>query len=891
MCVVQARVRDTPRFNLHCRARAVRSRNSKEVHEGSVAVNTLSASTPPKFAFALASKPARISLLFVAMSSRQESTEKELGRCEGSLETTSTSQHSQTLLLSQNVKGTRMEKFAGKLTYTVRINKAIGTDFSSLLEEEAKRACVNVLPSGTPSINVLFHYVYTDVEASQQLVGIARIGDRSDIIVDTLLQTRDSGPQQLHHVPILKPVTLSCREFDCLEVHVADTTSGGVLFSSSRAVSRLSPFKPIHYSYDHQSLFRPTGGGAMTEQVDSRAPSVAVSVLYTPSLSDFNRFEGLEVAVCNISFPDAISKCRDVVLGTQLVQSDGKVKTVSFTGNSVQPPFQAPTAKGKAAASSVCQDYHVTVLQYHGKQLNTTMIKAYHFFPYSSKPSRDVNLVFHIYGSSGTHLWWSTENYTSAHLQISEGTLTLLQAGESPCFPWEINNKGHLTHQCKISGVMRWKSNKVPFFTESSLREGMLGTSELPPDTSTHKIPPNATRECTTSTEADNETEFLPHDPSPQPFNPASLQQTLEALVTPTQEVDTTEAKEGDSNVLSQLRDFESNLQHMVIHYRTLRKENQRLQGHNEQLVLQMAKLKSLVTVSPQKQSDLQRLSASDLILKIGSLQQRLEAEERAHERCQRRVLALQNGLSDKLDLERQHIVLQEAHTAQQKLVQLLRGKVTKYHKCSDICRKQESVITQLESLLTKQVEGHPPAKDDAILLLSKENAQLRALLQQHQTSRDHGQKQATLLQKDEEIRSLKSQLSRLTSQCQSLEQERVDCDMRIGEERESDTRMFELEQKLLVANAKLSAQTSQLQENARMWMSEKAHYELQLADFQSRLDSVIRSGQQALLTAHAVPDTSAPNAQESENDIQCRDSRHVQYHSSRRTTTKDFSF
>ena len=874
--ILQARVKDTPRCNLHCRAQAMGSGNSGEVHEGSVVVNTLTTTATPAFAFAFASQPAQISLLFVAMGSRQESTEKELGRCEGIIETVSTSQHSQTLLLSQQIKGTRIEKFGGKLTYTVRISRDVGTDLSSLLEDEAKRACLNVLPSETPSVRVVFHYVYTDTR--EQLVGIARIGDRSDIIVDTLLQTSESHPQQLCHVPILKPVTLSCQEFDCLELHIADTRSGSVLFSSSRALNRLTPFKPIHYNYDYQSFSRSTAGGVPPGQ---GTPSVAVSVLYTPSLSDFNRFEGLEVAVCDISLPDAICKCRDVVLGVQLMQRDGKMKTASLNCNSIQPPFQR---KGKAAASSVDHDYHITVLQYHGKQLYTTMIKSYHFFQHSFKPSGDINLVFYIYGSSGTHLWWNTENYTSIQLEISEHTLTQLQAREIPCFPWKISNKDDL-QQCNISGVMRWKSKQVPFLTESHLREALLDTPAMVPDTSSQT---NVALESRSSTEAENETQFLRHDPASQPFNPASLRQTLEGLVTPAEEVESSEvARTGDDNVLSQLKEFECNLQHMVIHCRTLHKENQRLQDDNEQLVLQVTKLKSLVTGSPQKLRDLQHLSASDLILKIGSLQQRLEAEERAHERCQKRNLALQNDLSDKLDLERQHIELQEAHTAQQKLVQSLRGKVTKYHKCSDICRKQESVITQLESLLTKQVEGQPSAKDDAISLLSNENAQLRALLQQYQTSGDPGQKQTALLEKDEEIRSLKSQL---ISRCQRLKQEGTHSGSRIEEKQESDTRLFELEQKLLVANAKLSAQTSQLQESARTWMSEKTTYELQLADLRSQLDSVIRSGQRALLATHSEPDSSALGGQRSGNEVQCRDSTHTQHNSSGRANTK-FSF
>ena len=890
MHIIGAGVRDVPRFNLRCRAQGTGSGNSREVHEGSVAITQpVSKTLTPKFAFTFASKPAQISLLFIAMSSRQESTsyvEKELGRCERTLSTASVSQppqHSQTLLLCQQVPGTRIGKFTGKLKYTIHLKTAVGTDLASLLEDEAKRTCMNVLPSDSPFISIVFHYAYTIVDQTQKLVGVARIGDRSDIRVDTLLQRGSSRPDQLHQVPLLRPVKLSCQEFDCLELHVAENSrSGAILFSSSRALNRLFPFKHIHYNYDSLSL-NPVDGGILAVEPDSRIPSVAVSVMYTPSVQEFNRFEGLEVAMCEISLPDAVRQCRDVVVGTQLVQRDSKMKRAPSIGS--QAPFQSHLKKGLKTTSSIDHGYHVTVLQYQGKEL-TTMPKSYLLLPYFSKKSGGVILVFHVYGSSGTHLWWNTDHSTSVQLEISESKLTQLQTGQIAYFPWKMSSED-ITQPCKVSGVMRWKSKQTKFFTNATLRE-VLDVSVLSPDTSSQTIDQQVSRpKLRNSTEPDHEMHSLQQDPSAKPFNPASIQQTLEGLVTPTQEMDATEAEHGVTNVLSQLTEFESNLQQMASDFQTLRKENQRLQGENEQLLLQMAKLKSLVT---EKQCDLQHLSVPDLILKIGSLQQSLEAEERAHQRCRKRIEAMQNVLSNRQHLETQHIELQEAHTAQQKLIQLLRGKVAKYHKCSDICRKQEAIITQLESLLTKQAEGHPSAKDDAIVLLSKENAQLRALLQQYQASGEHGHQQAALLEKDQAIHLLKSQISRLVSHCQHLEQEKAH-GTRSEEKREFDTRLFELEQKLLVADAKLSAQTNQLQENAKIWMSEKAHYELQLADFHSRLDTVIRSGQQVLSTTQVIAGDNPSAGQGSGAEAhQAGSTSGLQHYFSRKTNTKDFS-
>lgn len=870
MHIFHAGITDATRFNLHCRAQAVGSENCREVHEGSAAITTQTSTLP--FTFTFASEPAKIALLFVAKASRKESTsstEKELGRCEGTMDTGSTSQHSQTLLFTQHIPGTKIEKFTGKLKYAVRHTSASGADYSSLLKDEAKRMCVSVLPSESPFVSVVFHYAYTTNDPNQQLVSLARIGDRTDIRVDTLLQKGKNSPEQFCYVPFLKPVKLVCQEFDCLELHVVDNKNRTILFSLSRALNRLVPFKPIHYNYDRKCFLNAAEGGVLTVETDGKVPSISVSVTYTPSHSEFSRFEGFEVVVCEVIIPDAMQHYRDVVLGIQLVQKQSKMKTPSF--GSLKPPFQPHKKKGKTAPS-IEQDYHVTVLQYQGKDI-TTAIKSYLLFSCSAKKLGDSYLVFHVFGSSGTHLWWNTDCFLSVQLEISEEKLTQLQAREIPSMPWKVSHNN--PSQVCISGIMRWKSKQMPFITESDLRRHAQGTPVQPniPQQVSFSLNETDSR-ISSKTDLSYQKETLAKS-----FDPASTQQTLEGIVT-----HSSEAEHRYPDILTQLEEFESTLQLIARDFRILRKENQRLQGDNEELSLQMAKLKTLLTVGPQKQSDLQLLSTSDLILRIDSLEQSLEAEERAHEMRQKKIQSMQNELSSKQDMETRYMELQEAHMAQQKLVKLLRDKVTKYYKCSDVCRKQEHVISQLESLLAKQTEGHPPTKDDAISLLTKENAQLRVLLLQHHTS--SGQQEAALIDKDRTIHSLKYQLSQLVSRCQYLESHAT----RSDEKQELDTRLFELEQKLLVAEAKLSTQTSQLQKNAEQWMAEKAHYEFQLAGFRSRLDTAIRSGQQALSTTQVTPGASHAARHERESETHKEDS-HMRRYFSRKTNTKDISF
>ena len=864
--VVEAAVRDAQRFKLCCKVQAVGPGDTREVYEGSASVTqpVISSTTDrPKITFSLASKPTQLSLLFVAMSSRQGSTchlGKKLGRCEGSLSTATSAQLTQTLLIRRHIPGTNVEQFAGKLTYTVHLSKAVGADFTSLLTDEANRSCVHVLPSHSPFVTVVFHCAYSSLDPTQyQLVGVARIGERSDISVDTLLQ---ESSQQPHQVSLLKTTTLSCQEFDCLELHIVDMKSSVIFFSSTRAIHRLTPFKPIHYKYDGRNHKRTCGGE------NSWVPSVSISVKYTPCLSEYDRYEGLEIAVCDISLSSSIGQCRNVVMGTQLVQRDSKMKAPALDGHSFQPPFQLHTKKGKAPTSNSKgqHDYHLTVLQCNGKEI-VSSIKSYFIFPYSSPSESGADLVFHIYGSSGAHMWWITESCTSAQLEISEHTITMLREGEIPCICWKVSSKDSV-QVCRISGVMRWKTKQAQFFTKESVRGALGGPTRHSNSSSL------ASLNGPTSTELDQSTR-------PELVYPTSIQQTLEGLAMPTEETDVYKGRNEAIDVLSQLmKEVESNLHHMVSDNRLLRREKQRLQEENQELQLQMAKVKSLV--SPRTLGDIGQLSKSDLILRIDSLQQALESEEGAHERYQERIHVLQNDLSARQDLEAQHVELQEVHTVQQKLVELLRGKVAKYHKCSNICKNQESVITQLESLLAKQAEGHPSAKNDAISLLSRENTELRALVQQYQASGDYDQQAAALVEKEQVIRLLKSHLSQLASHCQTLEQQRARNGTRNVDKREIDARVFELEQRLLVAEAKLSAQTSQLQENTEKWMLERAHYELQLADFQSRLNTVVRSGQHALSKCHATNPTI--ESQQARED-------HMQHYSSGKTNTKDYSF
>ena len=83
-----------------------------------------------------------------------------------------------------------------------------------------------------------------------------------------------------------------------------------------------------------------------------------------------------------------------------------------------------------------------------------------------------------------------------------------------------------------------------------------------------------------------------------------------------------------------------------------------------------------------------------------------------------------------KNDLEKDYVKLQSAHTAQQKLLQKLQGKVDKYRRHSQTIQDRETVINKLETLLEQQINKQHRSID-AQVFLSEENARLHALLRQ----------------------------------------------------------------------------------------------------------------------------------------------------------------
>ena len=209
-----------------------------------------------------------------------------------------------------------------------------------------------------------------------------------------------------------------------------------------------------------------------------------------------------------------------------------------------------------------------------------------------------------------------------------------------------------------------------------------------------------------------------------------------------------------------------------------------------------------------------------------------------------------------------QHIQLQEAHEAQQKLVRELQSKVAKYRKCYETSRKQETVISQLEALLA--LEAGDRRAGNALSIVSKENADLRATLREYQDA-DPDHRKSLLGEKEETIATLRNELERVTKQRQSLEEQLAripgkSAGVNSGKILEQTTKIYELEQKMKVTEARENTLMKELEENGRRWAQEKARYEIQLTELQTRLGSNTRGPGEAEVQSWNSPLSLAPS-------------------------------
>ena len=818
VAVSKIEIQGVERIDLRCRAEA---RGEIKTESTIVALDAgRNSGSCRTFKFSFTDPSPNADLHFAALHLAGAS---ELGSCrfpislQGSnvLSKQAISKQTKVALLSSKIEGTDVQKFVGKIWFRVTPNfknqLTLLPDVENLISREAENKCTAHLPCDTPTVSVVFHCVNSTkfTKSSKQLRPIACIGSGNGLGIDTILQ--EMGGQNLAVTPILCPITLRCHQHQNIELHIADKTKGRLVFSSSHSISSLTPFVHSNTRYTREWM---SGNkvSSPSQLPDNHEPSITISLVYRPAISEFKNFEGLEFLVGSMDVNPTM-QCRDILLCIQLMSNDSKTRVQGPNGHG--SPFERQINKKGGNQSNPLYNYSVTVVRFNAAVEQLSTDPAYFFFPaslYFTANKTGVTLFIYIYAAdaSKSQLWWETPLITTAMLEITSHQKTLLeQQKASSGVYWELstNQLGTSPVTTKICGVIRWKSKHMQFLSRQPEYKRLPRYDLL--------LEP----EIVTT-----------HSPGFQ-ISPANI---------PTSHVSEHVASK---EALSE-EEYRKAISQMGQDILKLRHENAMLQKE-----LQAHQMK--VNATPTGQRELQSLSREELLHKILKLQENLVAESESRKICQDKVAALQNTLIKKNDYEVQYIELQDAHTAQQKLIRQLHTKVDKYRKCSEICKQQENVITQLELLLAQQTQGQGDA--DTLSVLRKENIRLRALIREHQESEvhpDHSHLHSLLQEKEDQLQSLQAKRSKLAHKCQDLELQLSVVQQGIhggtsGQMMYSEqSKVFQLEQRLLMSEARVNTLTAELRESARRWDLEKANYELQLIDCKNKIEATQKGGE-----------------------------------------------
>jgi hypothetical protein len=679
------------------------------------------------------------------------------------------------------------------------------------------------MPGDVPMVTVVFHCAASaQQELLRDLRPIACIGTSMDIREDSFF--KNNSGQDVTVISILKPVTLQCSgdadgtTIEVLELHLNSNGSGSgnkVPFSAAHTLQTFYPFR--HYNWEYNWRWLP---GTHTDTLDSfqsngKESKVILSVVYTPPASHFTSYEGLEVLIQDVDL-SSFARDRNLVACVQLTESIVNINFGSSSGTNTLSPLKkqaggngtegaynfsvavmqfSPAARGRSEASSRSSARPFTA---------SRLIPAYFFFdinPFFRSRSHDHMLQITLYSvdRDSALVWWKGGSIiATASIPLPAGFKRVLPRPENregvKCnlVDNEISQPAETPIANQITVVLRWKTKEIQFLNP----------------------------------EIENSLDRLP---------------LIQDLVFSLPETEFSLSASGQRPVASQvyLEEYKSAIAKMGLDILKLRQENQQLSEENRQLEQHMIEMEASIVVTAANERTLQPLSKADLIHRVVELSEHLTNERQSRKGYQDKVRSLQNQLIEKNDTVTQHMQLQEAHEAQQKLVRELQSKVEKYRKCCETSRKQESVINQLEALMV--LEAGDRKAGNALSIIKKENADLRAMLREYQDT-DPDRQRGLLGEKDETIASLRKELERLTQQRQSLEEKvsgiaEKNAGASSGVILEQTTKIYELEQKLKVAEAREGTLMNELEENGRKWAREKARYEIKFTQLMARLE------------------------------------------------------
>lgn len=447
---------------------------------------------------------------------------------------------------------------------------------------------------------------------------------------------------------------------DIFSLHLLKNSKREPMFSVYENVCELLPFFYTHRCW-LLAIEKPT---LLTDQLMKASKHIVISLSYTPPVSTYTKYNGLELGVMRVK--TNAEETREFLLTVEVMHKR--------SSESKEPLFLRQE-------KSLLTDRKLTLLKANRESQGNPV---YFFFKNDSTFSESIHqnspvLLLHVYAVDrvSRQAWWEAEPICSAEQTIDDAMHQILtEEASKEGLRWPIHWK---QVGLSMEVVLRWKTISMPFLqpmTDMVLESLPLirydGTPEL----------------------IRTDDDLLHHHTS----SVIEASQYLE--------------------LIDKLTDQIQQLQEENAH---LKEEKGYLKGQLDQQMQQIVALASQQSIeSTESMAELQAFSKSDLIHKILKLQEVLQAEIGQKEIYQQKVLAVQNELLSANNSESELLSLREAHRSQQALVKDLQRKVDKYYQCFETSVQQEKVIKQLEAIIAQQ----EMEKEKAIKLADLEERQ-----------------------------------------------------------------------------------------------------------------------------------------------------------------------
>ena len=544
-----------------------------------------------------------------------------------------------------------------------------------------------------------------------------------------------------------------------LELYLADQHRGMLLASLHYPLKDFIPFNATHLKVPLQF-----GGGW---------GSVMFTVCLRPPLQHYSGYEGIELLMSDIQVKEEFKHNIIVIFGI--------LNTGSFPSTLVpnKPPF-VPVSSDDVSSKTNTGQIAVVFPQ------SSDNFPLYLFFPFMDGSKQDtLHLLFYCMPPGQTKPWWDSPKFVS----LSHPIAGLNQGQPTRWHQSDVDSESDLIKSFDF--VVHYKTPLDKFLDDS------INVDQLP-FIKPNKLPSDQAMDVVLPQVASN------HD------NPKTTDTTPAATAKPTQRP----VMESDVYVhlVSEVKEYRLAINRMGEDILGLRSENTRLREELNRLQQVIATSENTHVVET---TELETCSKLELIHKLSELYQKYTTLSATNSSNKQEVQLLRNVCIQKNDLEKEYVKLQNAHTAQQKIIQKLQGKVDKYRRYSQTIQDREVVINKLETLLEQQInKQHGPT--DAQVFLSEENARLRAQLRQLE---EDIVDQANAKQND----------SKLIEQLEQLQKANP-----------LATFDSDVAEKLERSEARVKALQEQLQLNASEWGIQKTQMEIEITRLRAQVAALM---------------------------------------------------